>query len=159
MTERKLIPCPICHGSTKVIQGVLCCIANCRVQFYGLSSDKWYVATNDEVLALEAKIKSLEGQLANVSEFVGRGYKTLVDNLEKEVARLNEIIAAIPTIPHSSLLKRSIEIAWERGFKGAHNSAPNARSIDIGTVIHVAIEELQREKAGLLKGEVLEQFN
>ena len=103
MTERKLIPCPICMGSTKNYNGILGCFS-CGVKFDGLPEEKWYVATNDEVLALEAKIKSLEGQLANVSEFVGRGYKTLVDNLEKEVARLNEIIAAIPTIPHLSLI-------------------------------------------------------
>lgn len=63
MLERHLIPCPICHGSTKVVQGVLACIANCRTQFYGLSSEKWYVSTDAELEAALAEIERLKGEL------------------------------------------------------------------------------------------------
>lgn len=157
MTERKLIPCPICHGSTKEIQGVLACIANCRTQFYGLAQDKWYVGTQEELDAALEKIKTLEHQLAHVTEFVGKGYDTLVANLEAEVADLK-------VIPQVALLRRCVEISYERGFARAvwaPEKGVGHRKIDTveaGTVIRLALEELLRENPDMFKGLTEKQF-
>jgi hypothetical protein len=181
MTERKLIQCPVCHGSTKEVQGVLCCIANCRVQFWGLSQDKWYVGTEEDLAAAKEKIAELTLRLEKVSNrhlfsIVHPDLKCLGQDITDEMSQAYHAAGETPdeawramwkaadddlyrNPATNSMLKRCIEIAWERGFKGAHNSAPNARSIDIGTVIHVAFEELQRENPDLFKDLIPEQFN
>lgn len=181
MTERKLIPCPICHGSTKEIQGVLACIANCRTQFWGLSQDMWYVGTQEDLDAANAKIAELTLRLKQVTDrhmfsIANPGTKVLGPDITDDMARAyfgtreaaQDTWKAMWTEADDDLflnpatnnmLRRCIEISWERGFKGAHNSSPTARPEDIGTVIHCAFEELQRENPGMFKDLVPEQFS
>lgn len=180
MTERKLIPCPICHGSTKEIQGVLACIANCRTQFYGLAQDKWYVGTQEDLDAALEKIAELTEKLVHVSSLhlfslIQPGTKVVGEDITDAMSNAYYSAGETPddawramwkaaeSEPYlnpvtNNLLKRCIEISWERGFKGAHNSAPTATAFDIGTVIHVALEELLRENPDMFKGLTEEQF-
>lgn len=180
MTERILIPCPICHGSTKEIQGVLACIANCKTQFYGLARDKWYVGTEADLAVANAQITDLKRRFEQVSNLhlfslVKPGTKMLGQDITDDMAAAYFAAGETPDEAWramwkaaegdmfvnpvtNNLLKRCIEIAWERGFKGAHNCAPTATAFDVGTVIHVAFEELQRENPDMFKDLVPEQF-
>lgn len=187
MTERKLIQCPVCHGSTKEVQGVLCCIANCRVQFWGLSQDKWYVGTEEDLAAAHEKINELKLELERVSNLhlfsvIKPGTKVVGRNITDDMARAyfgtpeaaqdawaamwNEADDDLYLNPvTNTLLKRCIEIAWERGFRKAFHSVElvakdcKIPAIELGTVIHVAFEELQRENPDLFKDLVPEQFS
>lgn len=186
MTERKLIQCPVCHGSTKEIQGVLCCIANCRVQFWGLSQDKWYVGTEEELEAANAKIAELTSKLETVSNLhlfsmLRPGTKVLDEDITDSMSDAYYAAGETPedawramwkaaeSEPYlnpvtNNLLKRCIEISWERGAsvaiwkpkKGAGN--PKPEPTEVGDVIHIALEELLRQNPDMFKGLTEEQF-
>lgn len=186
MTERKLIQCPVCHGSTKEVQGVLCCIANCRVQFWGLSQDKWYVGTEEDLAAANEKINELKLELERVSNLhlfsvINPGTKMLGQDITDEMSQAYYAAGETPDEAWramwkaaeedlyvnpvaNNLLKRCIEISWERGFRKAFHSVElvakdcKIPAIELGNVIHVAFEELQRENPDLFKDLVLEQF-
>lgn len=186
MTERKLIQCPVCHGSTKEVQGVLCCIANCRVQFWGLSQDKWYVGTEEDLAAANARINELTLELERVSNLhlfsvIRPGTKVVgpevtgamrnayyssfshPDNIWPAMWREAEEQPYLNPVTNT-LLKRCVEISWERGFSKAFHSLEVAMdrkipAIELGMVIHVAFEELQRENPDLFKDYVPEQFS
>ena len=187
MTERKLIQCPVCHGSTKEVQGVLCCIANCRVQFWGLPQDKWYVGTEEDLAEANARIADLTLQLERVTnrhlfsiiapdlKFVGQDITDAMSSAyyaagetpdEAWRAMWNAAEDDLYLNPATNnLLKRCIEIAWERGASKAiwnpekGNGNPKIPAIEVGTVIHVAFEELQRENPDMFKDLIPEQFN
>ena len=186
MTERKLIPCPICHGSTKEIQGVLACIANCRTQFWGLSQDKWYVGTKEDLDVANAKIAELTLRLEQVTNrhifsIANPGTKVLGPDITDDMAsayfgtreaaqdawkamwtEADDDLFLNPAT--NNMLRRCISIAWERGASKAiwnpekGNGHPKIDVVELGTVIHVAFEELQRENPGLFKDLVPEQF-
>lgn len=187
MTERKLIPCPICHGSTKEIQGVLTCIANCRTQFYGLDRDKWYVGTAEDLVEANKKIAELTLKLERVEnlhifslldptmKLVGQDITDAMSDAyylagETPDEAWRAMWKASESEPYknpvtNNILKRSIEIAWERGASKAiwnpekGNGHPKIDPVELGTVIHVAFEELQRENPDLFKDYVPEQFD
>ena len=93
MTDRQLIPCPICHGSTKEIQGVLACIANCRTQFWGLGHDRWYVSTEDQVLSLKAEVTRLTDLIESKPDTVKSDhFEYLCTVKDYEILRLNEAL-------------------------------------------------------------------
>lgn len=187
MTERKLIPCPICHGSVRISYDVLCCIANCRTQFWGLSPDKWYVGTEEDLAAANARINELTLRLEQVSNLhlfsvINPGTKVVGPDITDDMARAyfgtreaaqdswramwteaDDDLYLNPVT--NNLLKRCIEIAWERGASKAiwnpekGNGNPKIDAVETGTVIHVAFEELQRENPDLFKELVPEQFS
>lgn len=179
MTERQLIQCPVCHGSTKVTQGVLCCIANCRVQFYGLSSDKWYVGTEADLAAANVRIRELTLELERVSTLhlfsvINPGTKMLGQDITDEMSAAYYAAGETPDEAWramwkaaeddlyvnpvaNGLLKRCIEIAWQRGATRPGQPLPDPESV--GTVIHIAFEELLRENPDLFKDYVPEQFS
>lgn len=186
MTERKLIPCPICHGSTKEIQGVLACIANCRTQFYGLAQDKWYVGVQADLDLANLQIANLKTRMEELSNrhlfsIVNPGTKMLGQDITDEMSQAYYSAGENPddawramwnaadddvfVNPVSNkILRRAIEIAWERGASRAiwnpqkGVGQPKARPEDIGTVIQCAFEELVREEPDLFKGLELRQF-
>ena len=186
MTERKLIPCPICHGSTKEVQGVLACIANCRTQFWGLAQDKWYVGTEEDLQRANAQIADLKLRLEQVRDrhlfLVNQpGTKRLGQDITDEMSQAyyaagenpddtwramwkaaEEDLYVNPVT--NNMLKRCIEISWERAYSKALNSPMvwnvdrTIPEIERGTVIHVAFEELQRENPDMFKDLVPDQF-
>ncbi len=187
MTERKLIQCPVCHGSTKEVQGVLCCIANCRVQFWGLPQDKWYVGTEEDLAAANEKIAELTLKLEQVTNrhmfsLAHQNTKVLGQDITDAMSQAYYAAGENPdeawramwkaadddlylNPATNNLLKRCIEIAWERGAIKAiwnpekGNGNPKIDVVEIGMVIHVAFEELQRENPDLFKDLVPEQFS
>lgn len=123
MTERTLIPCPICHGSTKEIQGVLCCITKCKTQFWGLDQTRWYACTPEELVAANEKIKALEKLVENQA-------KILNTNLD------------------SAVMKRIADIAWDRAVSKVRSDRTTPNEIpeeEMEAVVLMAISELAWE--------------
>lgn len=185
MTERKLILCPICAGSTRNYNGILGCFS-CGVKFDGLPEEKWYVGTQEDLDAARAKITELTLKLEQVINrhlfsIATINTKVLGPDITDEMSSAYFAAGENPdeawramwnaadddlylNPATNNMLRRCIEIAWERGArkaiwnpqKGVGN--PKIDPVELGTVIHVAFDELQRENPGLFKDLVPEQF-